>query len=66
MSSRMQELEVNNHVLTARLKELQEQLDVQALQNRFPTCRIFQFELNPFPLQGRHGKEGSGQIQMNN
>ena len=42
MSSRVRELEVNNHALTARLKELQEQLDAQALQNRFPTCRIFQ------------------------
>ena len=36
MSSRVRELEVNNHALTARLKELQEQLDAQALQNRFP------------------------------
>ena len=35
MSSRVRELEVNNHALTARLKELQEQLDAQALQNRF-------------------------------
>ena len=34
MSSRVRELEVNNHALTARLKELQEQLDAQALQNR--------------------------------
>ena len=41
MSSRVRELEVNNHALTARLKELQEQLDAQALQNRFPSCRIF-------------------------
>merc|ERR1719470_39737 len=34
MSSRVCELEVNNHALTARLKELQEQLDAKALQNR--------------------------------
>merc|ERR1719305_1165129 len=34
VSSRVRELEVNNHALTARLKELQEQLDAQALQNR--------------------------------
>ena len=34
MSSRVRELEVNNHALTARLTELQEQLDAQALQNR--------------------------------
>ena len=57
MSSRVRELEVNNHALTARLKELQEQLDAQALQNRccYPAevmCVIFVL------LQGGHGKEG--------
>ena len=42
MSSRVRELEVNNHALTARLKELQEQLDAQALQNRFSAafCKL--------------------------
>ena len=48
MSSRVRELEVNNHALTARLKELQEQLDAQALQNRFPVG--FFVEFNPFLL----------------
>ena len=57
MSSRVRELEVNNHGLTARLKELQEQLDAQALQNRccYPAevmCVII------VVLQGAHGKEG--------
>ena len=33
MRSRMLELEAKNHALTARLKEMQEQLDAQALQN---------------------------------
>ena len=41
MSSRVRELEVNNHALTARLKELQEQLDAQALQNRADMARCF-------------------------
>ena len=54
MSSRVRELEVNNHGLTARLKELQEQLDAQALQNRccYPAevmCVII------VVLQGAHG-----------
>ena len=31
----MLELEGNNQALTAKLKELQDQLDAQALQNRF-------------------------------
>jgi len=34
MSSRVRELEVNNHALQSRLKELQEQMDNQARQHR--------------------------------
>jgi len=34
MSSRVRELEVNNHALQSRLKELQEQMEAQALANR--------------------------------
>jgi len=34
MSSRVRELEVNNHALQARLKELQEQMEAQARKNR--------------------------------
>lgn len=34
MSSRVRELEVNNTALQARLKELQEQLDAEGIQNR--------------------------------
>ena len=35
MSSRVLELEVNYQAVTVKLKELQDQLDAQALQNRF-------------------------------
>ena len=52
MSSRVRELEVNNHALTARLKELQEQLDAQALQNRF-SAGFCQPKFNPFCSSGQ-------------